>query len=156
MFFTVYIIYVTRDTTFFKPIMAAANDITVNPRPRRRGRKRAPCIVLDAAGIEHYDAEVQNTHKRARADKTLGVYASYWRGITEWYGIHKPEWCTDDVPPRMNVPEIRNICSTTNGLKVMARVFKRFLQSRRHATDLDNHGNPAIARVGTLSGYRTT
>ena len=79
--------------------MAAANTPTATPVRRKRGRKRPPCITLDAAGIEHYDAEVQDTHKRARAENTLGVYASYWRGITEWYGIHMPQWCTDDIPP---------------------------------------------------------
>ena len=58
---------------------------------KRRGRKRAPVIVLDDAGIEHYDQEVLRTHKRARAGTTLGVYSSYWTGINEWYRIHNPE-----------------------------------------------------------------
>ena len=44
---------------------------------KRRGRKRAAVIVLDEAGIEKYDQEILQTHKRARANTTLGVYFSY-------------------------------------------------------------------------------
>ena len=122
---------------------------------KRRGRKRAAVIVLDEAGIEKYDQEILQTHKRARANTTLGVYSSYWTGINEWYRAHKPDWCTDDIPPIVDTELIRGICSTDDGLGEIAHIFKRFLQSRRHATDKDDDGNPAIARVGTLSGYRT-
>ena len=37
----------------------------------------------------------------------------------------------------------------------MEQVFNRFLQSRKHISDKDDDGNAVIARVGSISGYRT-
>ena len=66
---------------------SAAAASATTPTPTRRGRKRAPCIRLDEAGIQHYDAEVALTHKRARAATTLGVYESYWRGTRTYMNL---------------------------------------------------------------------
>ena len=126
-----------------------------NTRPPKRGRRRAPATVLDAEDIERIDEQVKRTHKKARAETTLGVYSSYWRGITEWFRINKSDWCTDDIPPEVNCDLIRELCKEPQGLKDSATVFKRFLQSRKHISDKDDDGSAAIARVGTLSGYRS-
>ena len=83
------------------------------------------------------------------------MYSSYWGGINEWYALHKPEWCTDDNPPEVNASQVREMCKTDDGLHMHAKIFKHFLQSRKHDTDKDADGNATIARVGSLSGYRT-
>ena len=76
------------------------------------------------------------------------------RGIDEWYFKNHPELCTDDGV--VDEDKMNMLCHDPSTCEDMAEIFKTFIMIRKHGTDLDEYGNPAISRKGTLGGYRSS
>ena len=133
---------------------SAAHENESRARKAKRGRKRAAATILTAEETEAAKKRIRSTTKAHLKDNTRNVYKSYMRGIDEWYLKNHPEFCNEDG--QIDDVKMHQMCNDPATCGQMPEIFKTFLISRRHVTDLDEHGNPAIARKGTLSGYRSS
>ena len=131
------------------------DDDGARPPPRKKGRRRKFTVpVMNAEDVTRVDAEVSETTRNSRAEKTLRTYRNYWRIFTEWYCKNQNHLCTTDG--HIDTTKIRSLCTTRAGLVEQDRIFKRCLMSRKHPTDVDENDNACCARHSTLTGYRAS
>ena len=138
----------------YKMMRSQSHAAESRARKSKRGRKRAPATTLTADEVENAKKRIRSTTKASLQSNTRNVYKSYMRGIDEWYFKNHPEYCTADGV--VDEEKMNELCHDPETCEDMAEIFKTFIMTRKHATDLDEHGNPAIARKGTLSGYRSS
>ena len=123
-------------------------------RKGRRGRKRAPATILTEAETQHAKKRIRSTTKASLRDNTRTMYKSYMRGIDEWYSLNHPELCNGNG--QVDDERMNELCNDPETCGEMAEIFKTFIMTRKHATDKNEDGTPAIARTGSLSGYRSS
>ena len=122
-------------------------------RKSKSGRKRKAATILTPEQTAKVKKRIHVTTKASLRQKTRTVYKSYMRAIDDWYSKNHPELCNSEG--QVDDAKLRELCHDRDSTGGMAEIFKTFIMSRKHAKDVDEDGNPAIARVGSLSGYRS-
>ena len=135
--------------------MSAKSQSTGKRRARKSksGRKRKASKHMTTADKVAYTKKVRSTTKNSHKVGTRTSYVSYMRGIDEWYSLNHPDLC--DEYGELDCAKMRKLTNDPDELKEQGKIFKIFIRSRKHHSDVDADGNPCIARVGSLNGYRS-
>ena len=117
---------------------------------RNRRTREAP---LSQEDFETLKKRVRTTLQEQHQQVTVDNYSGYLPAVHDWYDDNHQEVVTDHLIDRS---KFYDAIDTEDGMNEESLYFKMFLETRKHHKIVDANDNKIIARIGTLSSYRSS